>query len=134
MFAHRVAARFAKSGARQPLHGMVFGPSYLGMTHRDEMMNDHPIAVRARVTGRVQGVAFRAWTKSQAERLRLDGWVRNEADGAVTALIIGPAESVRKLQDALWNGPPAAEVSDVRLERLDTPKSRNARAGFEITG
>ena len=48
-------------------------------------------AVRVRITGRVQGVYFRGWTRDEAARLGLDGWVRNEADGSVTALIAGPA-------------------------------------------
>ena len=46
-------------------------------------------AVRVRIAGRVQGVNFRAWTRDEAERLGLDGWVRNEADGSVTALLAG---------------------------------------------
>lgn len=95
-------------------------------------MSDQHIAVRARVTGRVQGVAFRAWTKSQAERLELDGWVRNEPDGSVSALIVGPAGAVRRLEEALWSGPPAAEVSDVRVERPDTAALHESGKGFAI--
>ncbi len=49
------------------------------------------IALRARITGRVQGVAFRAWTRSEAKQRGLSGWVRNESDGSVRALFIGPA-------------------------------------------
>ena len=45
------------------------------------------IARRARVMGRVQGVAFRAWTQGQAENLGLRGWVCNNPDGSVSALI-----------------------------------------------
>ena len=97
-------------------------------------MSDQKIAVRARVTGRVQGVAFRAWTQSQAEGLGLDGWVRNEPDGSVSALIVGPAAAVRKLEDALWSGPPAAKVSDVQVERLDAAALRDSGSGFAITG
>ncbi len=48
------------------------------------------VTVRARVTGRVQGVWFRGWTEAEARRLGLAGWVKNEADGSVTALIAGP--------------------------------------------
>ena len=48
------------------------------------------IAVRARISGRVQGVWFRAWTVEQAEMLGLDGWVRNRSDGSVEALFAGP--------------------------------------------
>ena len=46
--------------------------------------------VLARISGRVQGVSFRVWTQFEAEKLGLSGWVRNEDDGSVTALISGP--------------------------------------------
>ena len=42
-------------------------------------------AVLVRITGRVQGVSFRVWTRIEAERLGLHGWVRNEADGSVSS-------------------------------------------------
>src|SRR5699024_1180285 len=44
------------------------------------------VAVEARITGRVQGVWYRGWTKGEATRRGLSGWVRNEPDGAVAAL------------------------------------------------
>ena len=43
-------------------------------------------AVRARISGTVQGVSYRVWTRGEAMRLGLTGWVRNERDGSVTAL------------------------------------------------
>jgi acylphosphatase len=46
--------------------------------------------VRVRVTGRVQGVAYRAWAADAARGLGLSGWVRNEDDGSVTALLSAP--------------------------------------------
>ena len=70
-------------------------------------------AVLVTVTGRVQGVAFRAWTRDAARRLRLGGWVCNQADGSVRALIIGPAAEVDRLLAALHDGPPAAAVTAV---------------------
>jgi acylphosphatase len=89
------------------------------------------IAVSARITGRVQGVAFRAWAKVEAERHGLSGWVRNEPDGSVRALIIGPAPDVDGMVHALGKGPPAARVTGVTTERVDPdPKI----AGFRITG
>lgn len=74
--------------------------------------------VLARVTGRVQGVSFRAWTRNEATRLGLGGWVRNEADGSVTTLLSGPPEAVDAMTDLLWAGPPAANVTGVRLEAV----------------
>jgi acylphosphatase len=85
-------------------------------------------AVHARVTGRVQGVSFRAWTRDAANRRGLKGWVRNEPDGAVTAVMAGPAESVDDMARALEDGPPAAVVDSVETAPADWP----AADGFEI--
>ena len=51
--------------------------------------------VRVQITGRVQGVGFRAWTRSRSRAFGLAGWVRNEPDGSVSALIQGETEKVR---------------------------------------
>lgn len=83
-----------------------------------------------RVTGRVQGVFFRAWTQGQAESLGLRGWVRNEPDGSVAALVIGPDRKVKDLVRSLHNGPPAA-----RVERVETmPGADDESRGFRISG
>jgi acylphosphatase len=76
-------------------------------------------AVLVTVTGRVQGVAFRAWTRDEARRLGLGGWVCNEADGSVRALIVGPAAEVDRLLAALHEGPPAASVTAVIPESFE---------------
>ena len=77
-------------------------------------MTDHPErAVRARITGRVQGVSFRAWTQTQARALGLEGWVRNESDGAVTALFGGDPAAVSRMVEALHDGPRWARVDSV---------------------
>jgi len=87
-------------------------------------------AVVVRITGRVQGVCFRAWTRDEAERLGLDGWVRNESDGSVTALIVGADSAVRTMLNRLWKGPPGASVSNVASEEA---ASIHAPVGFRIT-
>ena len=76
-------------------------------------------AVRARVTGRVQGVCYRVWARSEAETIGVTGWVRNERDGSVTALIAGPKGKVAMMVDALWEGPGAASVNYVATEETD---------------
>lgn len=76
----------------------------------------HTRTVRARVTGRVQGVAFRAWTEGEATARGLSGWVRNEPDGSVSALLHGQADAVAAMLDALHRGPPAARVDEVTTE------------------
>ncbi|MGH8657843.1 MAG: acylphosphatase [Gammaproteobacteria bacterium] len=66
------------------------------------------------VSGRVQGVYFRAHTQQQAERLKLTGWVRNLSDGRVEVLACGDDAAVTALHEWLWQGPELARVSAVR--------------------
>ncbi|RWD67330.1 acylphosphatase [Mesorhizobium sp.] len=73
-------------------------------------------AVRVRVSGTVQGVSYRAWTRGEALRLGLTGWVRNERDGSVTALIAGADAAVAAMIERLWQGPRGALVSKVEIE------------------
>ena len=81
--------------------------------------------------GRVQGVAFRAWTQGQARSLGLRGWVCNNPDGSVSALVAGPEEQVEMMLDRMWSGPGAAAVRDVSVEAVvSVPEVE----GFEITG
>lgn len=80
------------------------------------------------IAGRVQGVAFRAWTAAEARRRGLTGWVQNEADGTVSALIDGPADAVDEMLDALHKGPPAARVDRVNA----MPAAGCPDPGFEI--
>ena len=75
-----------------------------------------PLARRVRVTGRVQGVWFRAWTHEQANELGIAGWVRNCDDGAVEAHIEGAADPVDRLIEKMRSGPPAARVDNLQLE------------------
>ncbi len=69
--------------------------------------------VHVRITGRVQGVGFRAWTEQRAGRLGLAGWVRNTSDGAVEAVFSGEAEAVTAMLDACRKGPQGARVDGV---------------------
>jgi len=78
--------------------------------------------IRAVVYGRVQGVWFRGWTTEQARTRGLDGWVRNRRDGAVEALISGPAERVDDLVEALHTGPPVARVTGVETHAAAPPE------------
>lgn len=67
----------------------------------------------ARVTGRVQGVGFRAAAVRQAHLLRVRGWVRNADDGSVEVMIQGPHEQVDRMLSWLHVGPPGARVDEV---------------------
>ena len=73
------------------------------------------IARHVRVTGRVQGVFFRAWAQERAEALAVKGWVRNCPDGRVEAHVEGEESAVRRMIEHLRKGPPAAHVEDIRL-------------------
>lgn len=73
------------------------------------------ICLHAIVSGQVQGVGFRQHTDEQAQRLELDGWVRNLADGRVEVVIEGEEEAARELAAWLAQGPQTARVSDVEL-------------------
>jgi acylphosphatase len=66
-----------------------------------------------RVTGRVQGVGFRWWTRAQAIRLGLDGTVRNADDGSVEVQARGPEPALAELERLLNEGPPHARVRAV---------------------
>jgi acylphosphatase len=68
------------------------------------------------VSGRVQGVAFRAYTEDQGRRLGVAGWVRNLADGRVEILAEGPREALESLVAFCRRGPPAARVEGVQAE------------------
>jgi acylphosphatase len=68
-----------------------------------------------RITGRVQGVGYRAWVIETARRLGLRGWVRNRADGSVEALVIGADDPVAAIIEACREGPFAARVTEVAV-------------------
>jgi len=65
------------------------------------------------VSGRVQGVFFRAWVSENARRLGLAGWVRNRLDGRVEAVFEGDAEAVSLMVDLCHEGPDHARVDTV---------------------
>jgi acylphosphatase len=80
------------------------------------------VARRALLSGRVQGVAFRHYTKVRARELGLVGWVRNLADGRVETWVEGPEEAVQTMIAWLQHGPPSARVEDLSVETVDVAK------------
>ncbi|NWG31785.1 MAG: acylphosphatase [Rhodocyclaceae bacterium] len=68
------------------------------------------------ITGRVQGVCFRASMAQEARRLGVTGWVRNRADGSVEAMVAGDAEQVAAIMNWARRGPPQAQVEHVAVE------------------
>jgi len=83
-------------------------------------------SARLRITGRVQGVGYRAWALQRASRLGLRGWVRNRSDGSVEALMIGEDDAVARMIEACREGPFGARVSDVSISDAEDDGS----AGF----
>ena len=86
--------------------------------------------VEAVITGRVQGVSYRAWTAEEARRRGLSGHVRNRADGTVEALFSGPEEAVDAMIEACRTGPRAARVEAVAVRSATAPQA----GGFRILG
>jgi acylphosphatase len=85
-------------------------------------------AVEVRITGRVQGVSFRAYAAHEAVRLELVGWARNEPDGAVTAHLEGPDDAVEEMLAWCRRGSPAARVADVAVSDVEP----TGASSFEI--
>lgn len=75
-----------------------------------------------RITGKVQGVGYRAATVRAAHQFRVRGWVRNASDGSVEALLQGPPDQVDRMLAWLRHGPPAARVAEVTHEEVQTDR------------
>ncbi len=80
-------------------------------------------AIRGWVSGRVQGVFYRASLADEAQRLELKGYVRNLRDGRVEYLVIGEDEAVSALIEWSRRGPMLAKVKDVVTENYDGDES-----------
>ncbi|SHJ22513.1 acylphosphatase [Palleronia salina] len=87
-----------------------------------------PMAVRTIISGRVQGVGFRAFTRDAARSRDLRGWVRNRDDGTVEAHVEGPDREIESLLTELGRGPTFGSVSSVETEDVDD----TGATGFEI--
>jgi acylphosphatase len=72
------------------------------------------------ISGRVQGVGYRAWTQSTARKLALTGWVRNLTDGRVEAVVQGHPDAVDQLISDCQSGPPLARVTSLDTQPLET--------------
>jgi acylphosphatase len=89
------------------------------------------IQKQVRITGRVQGVGFRYYTRQNAHDLGIHGWVKNLRNGDVEALLEGTPGDVNEMVSRLKTGPAAARVDSVQeIERSD-PSGRPAE-GFTV--
>jgi acylphosphatase len=83
------------------------------------------MALEFHITGRVQGVNFRAATKQKADEWNVKGWIANNADGSVTVHAEGPEQLLRDFEDWCRIGPTSASVLSLMVkpapdERLDS--------------
>lgn len=92
-------------------------------------MNEQgPICYTGTVSGKVQGVFFRAEARENARRLGLTGWARNLRDGRVEFMVCGDRDPVETFVSWLHQGTPLSKVDEVRL----TPAPYKQFSGFEI--
>lgn len=80
------------------------------------------------ISGKVQGVYYRASMVEEAQRLGVKGWVRNRFDGTVEAQLQGDSESVALLIAWARRGPSAAVVSNILVELAEEADFQDFRA------
>lgn len=68
------------------------------------------------ISGYVQGVGFRMWFKREAKKLRISGWVKNRADGAVEVVAEGTENALQNLIKQARQGPEVAHVTEVETK------------------
>lgn len=76
------------------------------------------ICIHCYISGRVQGVFFRAATREEARKLGVTGWARNLSDGRVEVLACGEKKNIDILYEWLKQGPQLAQVTDITYEEL----------------
>ena len=94
----------------------------------DEQTADDRVRAHVFVSGRVQGVFYRATTRETAREHDVDGWVRNLDDGRVEAVFEGPRDAVETMVDWCETGSPAASVDDVEAD-YEEPRGES---GFRV--
>ena len=88
------------------------------------MSNDDITSLLVQVRGFVQGIGFRDFLVMSAQINKLDGWVRNRADGSVEALVSGPTKAVENFVQAATQGPRGARVTAVDLHNSEPPAEK----------
>ncbi|GAU07880.1 acylphosphatase [Desulfoplanes formicivorans] len=83
------------------------------------------------VTGKVQGVNFRAWTHDQAKALGLTGWVRNLKENQVEVLLQGPEDKIEEMKKRLIQGSELSRIDKLDAKFIDYDKQHTS---FQIRG
>jgi acylphosphatase len=81
------------------------------------------------VRGCVQGVGYRMWAEGLAERLGLEGWVRNRRDGSVEAVFAGPEQAVAAAIEACRSGPRHGHVDMIDVQEAGSDVLSQRRSG-----
>lgn len=88
------------------------------------------VARRCFVSGRVQGVFYRASARQRAIELGCAGYARNLPDGRVEVLALAEPSAVQSLIEWLRQGPPAAQVTDVHVIEIEPDDLQEVPVGF----
>ncbi|MDR9419434.1 acylphosphatase [Gracilimonas sp.] len=83
------------------------------------------------ISGRVQGVGFRHFTKTNARELGVNGWVKNLSDGRVEAYLDGEEKAVKELIERCKNGPAASYVKNIEENKVSDKQAEEVN-GFEV--
>lgn len=87
--------------------------------------------VLVQIQGKVQGVGYRAWLRTQATQSGISGWVKNCSDGSVEAELNGPQVLIEQLLALCNEGPSRAKVASVRIISRE-PIEKNQHTVFSI--
>lgn len=89
-------------------------------------MSEDTTTLKLKIEGFVQAVGYRNYAIEEANKLGLDGWIRNRAGGDVEVLVSGDEEKVNVFITACAKGPPGSIVKGIGMEKADPP----AKKGF----
>ncbi|MGH6870571.1 MAG: acylphosphatase [Rhizomicrobium sp.] len=90
-------------------------------------MSDDLTALRLRIEGFVHAVGYRNFVIAEANKLGIDGWIRNRSDGTVEALVSGPTPAVEVIVAACMRGPEGSRVANVELHNSEPPDEKGFR-------
>jgi acylphosphatase len=86
--------------------------------------DDDLTTLRLRIEGFVQAVGYRHFAIEEANRLGIDGWIRNRSDGTVEALASGRTKAVEAFVGACMHGPEGSRIKNVELHKAEAPQEK----------
>lgn len=89
--------------------------------------NDDITSLRFRIEGFVQAVGYRNYVIVEAQKLGLDGWIRNRSDGTVEALASGPTKAIEAFFTICARGPAGSRVTNVEMHKAEPPAEKGFR-------